>query len=47
MEFLSELFRSFFGMTWELFWGLAMGLVLSSLIRVFVSAETISKPEWI
>ncbi len=27
-------------MVWDIYWGLALGFILSSLIRAFVSTET-------
>lgn len=42
MEIITNLFLAFFGMVWEIFWGLALGFILSSIIRAFVPTETIS-----
>jgi uncharacterized membrane protein YraQ (UPF0718 family) len=38
IKILSELFY----MVWDIYWGLALGFILSSLIRAFVSTESIS-----
>jgi len=29
-------------MIWDIYWGLALGFILSSLIRAFISTESIS-----
>lgn len=43
METITNLCLAFFGMVWEIFWGLALGFILSSIIRAFVPTKTISK----
>jgi uncharacterized membrane protein YraQ (UPF0718 family) len=43
METIKEIGIAFFGMSWQLFWGLALGFMISALIRALVSTETVSK----
>jgi uncharacterized membrane protein YraQ (UPF0718 family) len=42
MQVLKHISTELFFMIWDIYWGLAFGFMLSSLIRAFVSAETIS-----
>ena len=42
MHILKNIFLEFFYMVWDIYWGLAFGFMLSSLIRAFVSTETVS-----
>lgn len=42
MHILKNIFLELFYMVWDIYWGLAFGFMLSSLIRAFVPAETIS-----
>ena len=37
-----DLLNAFFSMTWEIYWALAFGFMLSSLIRVMISSRRIS-----
>lgn len=37
-----NLLNAFFSMVWEIYWALAFGFILSSLIRVMISSERIS-----
>ncbi|HTI58659.1 permease [Mucilaginibacter sp.] len=39
---LKNIFTELFYMIWEIYWGLALGFILSSLVRAFISTETIS-----
>lgn len=43
MEIVLEVLKAVGGMIWEIYWGLAFGFILSSLIRAFVSTQTISE----
>jgi len=42
MTVIVNIFSELFHMIWEIYWGLAAGFILSSLIRAFVSTESIS-----
>ena len=43
MDIIVKLLKAFGGMIWEIYWGLAFGFILSSLIRAYVSTKTISE----
>jgi uncharacterized membrane protein YraQ (UPF0718 family) len=42
MKTLTQILLELFHMVWDIYWGLAFGFILSSLIRAFVSTESIS-----
>ena len=42
MKTLTQILLELFYMVWDIYWGLAFGFILSSLIRAFVSTESIS-----
>lgn len=42
MDNLYKIFTGFLQMSWDIYWGLAFGFILSSLVRAFVSTESIS-----
>ncbi|MBS1521560.1 MAG: permease [Bacteroidetes bacterium] len=42
IHILGQIIAELFFMVWDIYWGLAFGFILSSLIRAFVPAETIS-----
>ncbi|MGN6181895.1 MAG: permease [Mucilaginibacter sp.] len=43
MHIIVQIFTTLFYMIWDIYWGLALGFILSSLVRAFVSTEKISK----
>jgi uncharacterized membrane protein YraQ (UPF0718 family) len=42
MSVITNILLQLFHMVWDIYWGLALGFILSSLIRAFVSTESIS-----
>ena len=42
MKTVTQILLELFHMVWDIYWGLAFGFILSSLIRAFVSTESIS-----
>lgn len=42
MKTTQEILIQLVEMSWNIYWGLAFGFILSSLIRAFISTETIS-----
>jgi uncharacterized membrane protein YraQ (UPF0718 family) len=42
MNVITNIFLELAYMVWDIYWGLALGFILSSLIRAFVSTESIS-----
>src|ERR1700760_2653719 len=42
MSVITKILSQLFYMVWDIYWGLALGFILSSLIRAFVSTESIS-----
>jgi uncharacterized membrane protein YraQ (UPF0718 family) len=42
MHIITQILLELFYMIWDIYWGLAFGFILSSLIRAFVSTESIS-----
>ena len=42
MNIITNILSAFAFMIWDIYWGLALGFILSSLIRAFVSTESIS-----
>ncbi|MEO8948947.1 MAG: permease [Mucilaginibacter sp.] len=42
MNVLTKIASELFYMIWDIYWGLALGFILSSLIRAFISTESIS-----
>jgi uncharacterized membrane protein YraQ (UPF0718 family) len=42
MSIIIKILHELFNMIWDIYWGLALGFILSSLIRAFVSTESIS-----
>ncbi len=42
MHELYKILLGFLGMVWDIYWGLAFGFILSSLVRAFVPTSTIS-----
>jgi uncharacterized protein len=42
MQIIIHIFKALFYMIWDIYWGLAAGFILSSLVRAFVSTEKIS-----
>jgi uncharacterized membrane protein YraQ (UPF0718 family) len=42
MKTITQIFLEFFHMVWDIYWGLAFGFILSSVIRAFASTESIS-----
>jgi hypothetical protein len=42
MHIIEQILLSFFQMSWDIAWGLSFGFMLSSIIRAFVSTESIS-----
>jgi len=43
MQIVIKILLALFYMIWDIYWGLALGFILSSLVRAFVSTEKISK----
>lgn len=42
MQYIIKIATALFYMIWDIYWGLALGFILSSLIRAFISTEKIS-----
>jgi len=42
MSVITNIISQLAHMVWDIYWGLALGFILSSLIRAFVSTESIS-----
>jgi len=42
MNVITNIFAQLAYMVWDIYWGLALGFILSSLIRAFISTESIS-----
>jgi hypothetical protein len=42
MQTIVQILQQLFYMIWDIYWGLALGFILSSLVRAFVSTERIS-----
>jgi len=42
MQIIINILKALFFMTWDIYWGLALGFILSSLVRAFISTEKIS-----
>src|ERR1700744_3744817 len=42
MEYIIKIATALFYMIWDIYWGLALGFILSSLVRAFISTEKIS-----
>jgi uncharacterized membrane protein YraQ (UPF0718 family) len=42
MNVITDILKQLVYMVWDIYWGLALGFILSSLIRAFVSTESIS-----
>ena len=43
MEMIKQLGLRLGGMTWQIFWALSLGFILSSLVQVFIPTQTITK----
>lgn len=42
MQIIIHILKALFYMIWDIYWGLALGFILSSLVRAFISPEKIS-----
>ncbi|HVW96188.1 MAG TPA: permease [Mucilaginibacter sp.] len=42
MQYIIKILLALFYMIWDIYWGLALGFILSSLVRAFISTEKIS-----
>jgi len=42
MQTIVQILQQLFYMIWDIYWGLALGFILSSLVRAFISTERIS-----
>jgi uncharacterized membrane protein YraQ (UPF0718 family) len=42
MNIITNILSQLAHMVWDIYWGLALGFILSSLIRAFISTESIS-----
>lgn len=42
MQYIIKIATALFYMTWDIYWGLTLGFILSSLVRAFISTEKIS-----